>query len=81
MTQQKQSYSLGLDIGMASVGAALLADDHIIALHVRTFDKAETAKEGESLNLIRRESRLTRRRISSPQSSITQINATIQGRV
>ncbi len=63
MTQQKQSYSLGLDIGMASVGAALLADDHIIALHVRTFDKAETAKEGESLNLIRRESRLTRRRI------------------
>ena len=24
-----------LDIGMASVGAALLADDHIMALHVR----------------------------------------------
>jgi CRISPR-associated endonuclease Csn1 len=63
MTQQTQNYSLGLDIGMASVGAALLANDHIIALHVRTFDKAETAKEGESLNLIRRESRLTRRRI------------------
>jgi CRISPR-associated endonuclease Csn1 len=32
-------------------------------LHVRTFDKAETAKEGESLNKIRRDSRLTRRRI------------------
>ncbi|HUM99601.1 MAG TPA: type II CRISPR RNA-guided endonuclease Cas9 [Halothiobacillus sp.] len=57
------SYALGLDIGMASVGAAILADDHIHALHVRTFDKAETAKEGESLNLIRREARLTRRRI------------------
>lgn len=56
-------YTLGLDIGMASVGAALLADDHIMALHVRTFDKAETAKEGESLNRIRREARLTRRRI------------------
>jgi len=56
-------YTLGLDIGIASVGAALLAEDHIIALHVRTFDKAETAKEGESLNKIRRDSRLTRRRI------------------
>lgn len=61
MTQQP--YTLGLDIGMASVGAALLAEDHIIALHVRTFDKAETAKEGDSLNLIRRSARLTRRRI------------------
>ena len=56
-------YTLGLDIGMASVGAALLACDHIIALFVRTFDKAETAKEGESLNKIRRDARLTRRRI------------------
>lgn len=59
----QQPYTLGLDIGMASVGAALLAEDHIIALHVRTFDKAETAKEGDSLNLIRRSARLTRRRI------------------
>lgn len=57
------NYTLGLDIGMASVGAALLSDTHIHALHVRTFDKAETAKEGESLNKIRREARLTRRRI------------------
>lgn len=56
-------YTLGLDIGMASVGAALLTDTRILALHVRTFDKAETAKEGESLNKIRRDSRLTRRRI------------------
>lgn len=56
-------YVLGLDIGMASVGAALLASDHIIALHVRAFDKAETAKEGESLNKIRRDARLMRRRI------------------
>lgn len=56
-------YTLGLDIGMASTGAALLTDTSILALHVRTFDKAETAKEGESLNKIRRDSRLTRRRI------------------
>jgi len=57
------AYTLGLDIGMASVGASLLAEDHIIGLHVRTFDKAETAKEGESLNAKRREARLTRRRL------------------
>lgn len=56
-------YTLGLDIGMASTGAALLTDSGILALHVRTFDKAETAKEGDPLNKIRRESRLTRRRI------------------
>jgi CRISPR-associated endonuclease Csn1 len=63
MSQPSRSYSLGLDIGMASVGAALLGESEIIALHVRTFDKAETAKEGESLNKIRRDARLTRRRI------------------
>lgn len=57
------SYTLGLDIGNASVGAALLSEDKILGLHVRTFDRAETAKDGVSLNLIRRESRLTRRRI------------------
>lgn len=59
----QRPYTLGLDIGIASVGAALLNDEQIVALHVRTFDRAETAKEGESLNKIRRESRLTRRRI------------------
>ncbi|MFZ3041025.1 MAG: type II CRISPR RNA-guided endonuclease Cas9, partial [Thiobacillus sp.] len=58
-----QPYTLGLDIGMASVGAALLTEQRILALHVRTFDKAETAKEGDPLNKTRRESRLTRRRI------------------
>ncbi|MEY2341081.1 type II CRISPR RNA-guided endonuclease Cas9 [Acidithiobacillus sp. IBUN Pt1247-S3] len=63
MELPQQCYTLGLDIGMASVGAALLADGHIHALHVRAFNAAETAKEGESLNNIRREARLTRRRI------------------
>jgi CRISPR-associated endonuclease Csn1 len=58
-----QPYTLGLDIGMASVGAALLAEQRILGLHVRTFDKAETAKEGDPLNKTRREARLTRRRI------------------
>ena len=48
---------LGLDIGIGSVGWALIEDGkRIIDLGVRTFSKAETAKEGKSLNLIRRES-------------------------
>ncbi len=55
-------YTLGLDIGMASVGAALLTKNRILALYVRSFDKAETAKEGKPLNLTRRSARLARRR-------------------
>jgi len=55
--------TIGLDIGIASVGWAVLAPDHIVALGVRAFDKAETAKEGESLNLARRSARLMRRRL------------------
>ncbi len=64
-----QKYILGLDIGIGSVGAALLGcekkghTNSFVGLHVRTFDKAETAKEGESLNKIRRDSRLMRRTI------------------
>ncbi len=53
----------GLDIGIASVGWAVLGETRIIDLGVRCFDKAETAKEGESLNLSRRTARLMRRRL------------------
>jgi CRISPR-associated endonuclease Csn1 len=53
----------GFDIGIASVGWAVLAPNRIVALGVRAFDKAETAKEGESLNLVRRNARLMRRRL------------------
>lgn len=60
---EHQPYTLGLDIGIASVGAALITDTRFLGLFVRTFDKAETADRGESLNKIRREARLTRRRI------------------
>jgi CRISPR-associated endonuclease Csn1 len=55
--------TIGLDIGIASVGWAVLAPDRIVNLGVRAFDKAETAKEGESLNLARRTARLMRRRL------------------
>lgn len=63
MQINKLPYTLGIDIGIASTGAALLLPDQILALHVRTFDKAETDKEGDSLNKIRREARSTRRRL------------------
>lgn len=53
----------GLDIGIASVGWAVLNSTRIVDLGVRCFDKAETAKEGESLNLARRTARLMRRRL------------------
>ena len=55
--------TFGLDIGIASVGWAVLGENRIIDLGVRCFDKAETAKEGESLNLARRMARLLRRRL------------------
>lgn len=56
-------YVIGLDIGIASVGWAALGEQRIVDLGVRCFDKAETAKEGESLNLARRQARLLRRRL------------------
>lgn len=58
-----ENLTFGFDIGIASVGWAVLAPDRIVALGVRAFDKAETAKEGESLNLARRSARLMRRRL------------------
>ncbi|MBI3149774.1 MAG: type II CRISPR RNA-guided endonuclease Cas9 [Betaproteobacteria bacterium] len=63
MQTQNIPYTLGLDIGIASVGWCLLGTDRIIDLGVRCFDKAETAKEGDSLNLVRRSARLMRRRL------------------
>ena len=53
----------GLDIGIASVGWAVLSKARIINLGVRAFDKAETSDKGESLNLARRSARLLRRRL------------------
>ncbi len=56
-------YTLGLDIGIASVGWCVLGEDRIIDLGVRCFDKAETPDRGESLNKVRRDARLARRRL------------------
>lgn len=61
-------YIIGLDIGIASVGWALLQkrgeeQGEIVALGVRCFDKAEHPKTGEPLNLARRLQRSVRRRL------------------
>lgn len=62
-------YTLGLDIGISSIGWAILENDvngepfKIENLGVRIFEKAEQPKTGASLALPRREARSTRRRI------------------
>ena len=62
-------YTLGLDIGITSVGWAVLSNDakgepcHIEDLGVRIFDAAEQPKTGASLAAPRREARSARRRI------------------
>ncbi len=57
-------YTIGLDIGIASIGWAVINNDksRIEDLGVRIFKKAEEA-DGKALNLARREARGTRRRI------------------
>lgn len=53
--QKHCHYTLGLDIGIASIGWAVLGNDEdgtpnrIIDLGVRIFDKAEVENTGESL--------------------------------
>ncbi len=62
-------YTLGLDIGIASIGWAVLANDingdpyHIQDLGVRIFTSAEDQKTGASLATPRREARSARRRL------------------
>lgn len=61
--KSNEALTFGFDIGIASVGWCVLGENRIVDLGVRCFDKAETAKEGESLNLARRTARLMRRRL------------------
>lgn len=66
--------TFGLDIGIASVGWAVLNETRVVDLGVRAFDKAETAKEGESLNLARRMARLMRRRLHRRAWRLTKLS-------
>lgn len=58
-------YSLGLDIGVTSVGWAVIDEDkkRIHNLGVRIFERAEHPKDGSSLAAPRREARSARRRL------------------
>ena len=75
---QTENYTLGLDIGIASVGWSLIGEKRIIDLGVRAFDKAETAKEGDSLNKVRRDSRLMRRRLYRRAWRLTRLARTLK---
>lgn len=65
----QQNYILGLDLGIASVGWACVwidENEHTIGLldcGVRTFERAEVPKTGDSLAKARREARSVRRLI------------------
>jgi CRISPR-associated endonuclease Csn1 len=65
--------TFGFDIGIASVGWAVLSEKRIVDLGVRCFDKAETADKGESLNLARRSARLLRRRLRRRAWRLTKV--------
>lgn len=70
--------TFGFDIGIASVGWCVLGENRIVDLGVRCFDKAETAKEGESLNLARRSARLLRRRLRRRTWRLTKLTRLFQ---
>ncbi|MFN3749857.1 MAG: type II CRISPR RNA-guided endonuclease Cas9 [Thiobacillus sp.] len=63
MESNTRNLTFGFDIGIASVGWAVLGPERILNLGVRAFDKAENEK-GEPLNLARRLARTQRTRLS-----------------
>lgn len=78
------NYRIGLDIGIASVGWAVLENNsndepiRIIDLGVRLFDKAEQPKTGESLAGPRRAARSTRRRLRRRKHRLDRIKWMLQ---
>ncbi|MBQ7883199.1 MAG: type II CRISPR RNA-guided endonuclease Cas9 [Phascolarctobacterium sp.] len=75
----KMAYAIGLDVGIASVGYAVVALDYeenpwgIIRMGARIFDVAENPKDGASLALPRREARAARRRLRRRRHRIERI--------
>ena len=72
-------YSLGLDIGIASIGWAVLdlEREKIADLGVRLFERAENPKDGSSLAAPRREARSTRRRLRRKRGRLSDIRKLI----
>lgn len=77
-------YRIGLDIGIASVGWAVLENDsmdepkRIVDLGVRIFDVAEVPKTGEALAAKRRAARTTRRRLRRRRHRLERIRYLLQ---
>ena len=76
-------YGIGLDIGIESVGYAILELDYsdmprrITDFGVRIFDKAEHPKDGSSLAVPRREARGMRRRLRRHRHRLERIRGLI----
>lgn len=82
------AYGIGLDIGIASVGWAVVDLDYdenpmgIIRMGSRIFDAAENPKDGASLALPRREARSARRRLRRHRHRLERIkNLLIQEKI
>lgn len=79
-------YALGLDIGIGSVGWAILRNqpngepDRIQNLGVRIFDKAEQPKTGASLAAPRRDARSARRRLRRHRHRLERIRYMMEQR-
>lgn len=79
-------YALGLDIGIGSVGWAVLRNqpngepDRIQDLGVRIFDKAEQPKTGASLAAPRRDARSARRRLRRHRHRLERIRYMMEQR-
>lgn len=73
-------YSLGLDIGISSVGWAVVNNDleRIERMGVRAFDRAENPKNGSSLAAPRREARSARRRLRRRRYRVARVRDFIQ---
>lgn len=68
-------YSIGLDIGISSVGWAVVNTDmeRIEKMGVRVFDAAENPKNGSSLAAPRREARSARRRLRRRRYRVSRV--------
>ena len=65
--------TIGLDIGIASCGWAVLSPQRIVDLGVRCFDAAEDPKKKVSLNQARRTARVGRNRNASRRSRLKRL--------
>lgn len=67
--------TFGFDIGIASVGWAVLSEKRIVDLGVRCFDAAEDHKKKISLNQARRVARVSRNRYAQRRSRLKRLRA------